>query len=321
MILLCGIPSETPVRLVAEAAAARGIPYLVFNQREARYGDCLLRLSDGQVDGWLELSGRRYALSDFAGVYVRIMDPRDLPEARRRGQHRLSAEQLKSTMLHEMLQQWLEIAPCLVMNRNAPSASNMSKPYQAQTIARTGLRVPATLVTNEPSEALAFAARHGRVVYKSISSVRSIVRELESASRRRLERIRNLPTQFQAFVPGTNVRVHVAGDQVFATQIRSTAVDYRYAGRDGLDVEMEALELPDEIAARCLTLAQVLGLPLCGIDLKRTPDGDYYCFEVNPSPAFSYYQEQTGQPIADAVATCLMDGRPAARAPCAIGVS
>jgi glutathione synthase/RimK-type ligase-like ATP-grasp enzyme len=48
-----------------------------------------------------------------------------------------------------------------------------------------------------------------------------------------------------------------------------------------------------------------LGLAFAGIDLKITPEKHVYCFEVNPSPAFSYYQSNTGQPIADAVAAYL----------------
>jgi hypothetical protein len=36
-----------------------------------------------------------------------------------------------------------------------------------------------------------------------------------------------------------------------------------------------------------------------------TPEGEWFCFEVNPSPAFLYYQQATGQPIATAVAGLL----------------
>ena len=63
-----------------------------------------------------------------------------------------------------------------------------------------------------------------------------------------------------------------------------------------------AVELPDATAERCVALAAGLGLEFVGIDLKITPDGDAYCFEVNPCPAFSYYEANTGQPIARAVA-------------------
>ena len=41
------------------------------------------------------------------------------------------------------------------------------------------------------------------------------------------------------------------------------------------------------------------------IDLKITPEGQVYCLEVNPCPAFSYYEIHTEQPIARAVARYL----------------
>jgi glutathione synthase/RimK-type ligase-like ATP-grasp enzyme len=64
---------------------------------------------------------------------------------------------------------------------------------------------------------------------------------------------------------------------------------------------MVTFDLPDAVAARCIGLSRRLGLPFCGIDFKVQPGGDYVCFEVNPSPAYSYYQEQTGAPISDAL--------------------
>ena len=89
---------------------------------------------------------------------------------------------------------------------------------------------------------------------------------------------------------------------MLATEIVTDAVDYRYAARDGLQTSMRPIELPDDAAQACLDLSIALDLPLCGIDLKRTDDGRYFCFEVNPSPAFTYYEEHTEQPIAMAIA-------------------
>jgi glutathione synthase/RimK-type ligase-like ATP-grasp enzyme len=183
--------------------------------------------------------------------------------------------------------------------------SNISKPYQAQWITRVGFHIPPTLVTNDPEAVRSFLEAHGKLIYKSTSSVRSIVQELDETRFKDLYRTRYLPTQFQAFVPGVNIRVHVVGDTVFASEILSEALDYRYADRDGHEVSMVSMVLPTEIEARCRALSQALGLPLCGIDLKRTPSGSYYCFEVNPSPAYSYYEEQTGQPISFAIVNYL----------------
>ena len=71
---------------------------------------------------------------------------------------------------------------------------------------------------------------------------------------------------------------------------------------------MAAAHLPAHVADRCHHATRELGLLLAGIDLRQTSDGDWYCFEVNTAPAFSWFQDHTGQPIADAVASLLQHG-------------
>ncbi len=48
-----------------------------------------------------------------------------------------------------------------------------------------------------------------------------------------------------------------------------------------------------------------MGLLVAGIDLRLTPDDEWYCFEVNPSPGFTFYEDAGGQPIAAAIAGLL----------------
>jgi glutathione synthase/RimK-type ligase-like ATP-grasp enzyme len=51
-----------------------------------------------------------------------------------------------------------------------------------------------------------------------------------------------------------------------------------------------------------------MGLVVSGVDLKQAEDGTWYCFEVNPSPGFTYYQEKTNQPIGETIARLLING-------------
>jgi hypothetical protein len=303
VILLCGIPTEEPVDRVRQELDSLGLPYDVFDQRAFARAALAFEVVAGRVTGRLTLEGRRHRLEDVTGVYIRLMDHRLLPEVRRQGP--ASPAGLACQALHQALGHWCEIAPARVLNRSAPMASNFSKPYQAQLIRAEGFEVPETLITNDPDLVHDFRRRHGRVIYKSISGVRSIVRTLEEEDLARLGAIRWCPTQFQAFVPGANIRVHVVGTEVFATAIATEATDYRYAHRDGDAAELTATTLPGAWSDRCVRLARALRLDFAGIDLKITPDGRVVCFEVNPSPAYSYYEAHTGQPIANAVARYL----------------
>ena len=297
MIIFYGRGDDTPLARAVETAGELGVEHVLVDQRQAGDADLWVEVGGDGVQGRLVLAGAVVDLAAVQGIYAR---PLEVPAA---GGDPLDAR--RASAFASGFLEWLDLAPGCVVNPPAAMHSNASKPYQAQLVARAGFLVPATLVTDDPQEVLAFRREHTRVVYKSISGVRSIVRELDDSAVRRLDRVRALPTQFQAYVPGTDVRVHVVGERVFATEVASQALDYRYAGRDGLSARLAAHDLPDDIAERCLQVADALGLPLCGIDLRRRPDGEHVCFEVNPMPAYSYFEAEAGQPISVALVELL----------------
>jgi glutathione synthase/RimK-type ligase-like ATP-grasp enzyme len=94
----------------------------------------------------------------------------------------------------------------------------------------------------------------------------------------------------------------VVEDQVFACEIESEADDYRYGYS-----AIEPVELPRDTAARCVRLAARLELAVAGIDLRRTPAGEWFCFEANPSPAFACFGARVADAVADAVARLLIE--------------
>jgi glutathione synthase/RimK-type ligase-like ATP-grasp enzyme len=98
----------------------------------------------------------------------------------------------------------------------------------------------------------------------------------------------------------------VVGEEVFACEIICEADDYRYP--DEHPVEVRPCQLPEAVEDRSRRMAAAMNLSLAGIDLRKTPDGEWYCFEVNPSPGFTYYENVTGQPIAQEVARLLAKG-------------
>jgi glutathione synthase/RimK-type ligase-like ATP-grasp enzyme len=300
VILFCGIPSEGPLALAIAAAERLGLAHVVFNQRDSRAAAFTLECNGRTTTGSLLLRGRYLPLSGVTGIYARLLHPVQVPEHRSQTARTEDADGFSRAMASfNLLEQWLQIAPSRVANRPNAMLSNASKPYQAQLIARCGFAVPATLVTNSRVALDEFNSCHKRLIYKSVSAQRSIVQELAGRDRDRLRHLHALPTQFQARVPGVDIRVHVVGSTVFATRIETGAVDYRYARRDGHEATLSAMDLPTDVAERCVRLARSLQLPFCGIDLRQTPDGELCCFEVNPSPAYSYYEETTGQPISE----------------------
>jgi glutathione synthase/RimK-type ligase-like ATP-grasp enzyme len=296
MILLMGNSSESLVGYVMLQLLDRGSPFLLLDPFEHGRGFDLDWEVDGErLRGQLRYGDRFIPLSDVRSVFAREVYP--------------STPQPGPVAPDWSLHAFAETAPVLVVNRPSACASNGSKVYQQRLIAAHGFHVPLTLTTTVPEEADAFYERCGRrVIYKSLSGWRSIVHRLADADLGRLDQVRNCPTQFQEWVPGVDVRVHVVGRRLFASEIETDAVDYRYASREKQARTIRGTELPADVARRCLDLAASLDLVMAGIDLRRDLDGRYYCFEANPCPGFTFYEQYTGQRIGEAVADLLVAG-------------
>jgi glutathione synthase/RimK-type ligase-like ATP-grasp enzyme len=288
MILVWGSTTDPPVTRVLDALASRGAEVCPVDEAALAGMRYDLVVSPAPA-GWIDVAGRRTPVETLRGAYVR---PGESPP----GPARAAATALLALV---------SILPGVVVNRPAAGRSNASKPYQLQLIAQAGFEVPVTLVTTDPAAARAFLHRHGRLAYKSLSGIRSIVATLDARDEARLDDVRSGPVQLQRYVEGLDVRVHVVGTRVFACSVRSPAVDYRYAGVAGAAVEISEVELPDRVEKQLVALVRGMGLLVAGVDLRRTPAGAWVCFEVNPSPGFPWYEEATGHPIAETIAELL----------------
>ncbi len=190
-------------------------------------------------------------------------------------------------------------------------AAASHKPGQLALAGRLGLRVPSTLVTNDPDRARKFLARRGRTgaVHKTLQGIGDDwrpTRLVRSSDRARLDALPWAPVIFQEYVPGVDVRVTVVGDEVFAAEIdaRETASpeDFRQVWKEA---RMAPCALPKRVELRLRRLVTELGLRYAAIDLRRRDDGEHVFLEVNPSGQWLFVEQRTGQPITAAVARLL----------------
>jgi glutathione synthase/RimK-type ligase-like ATP-grasp enzyme len=302
LVLLWGFETDPPLLAVREQLRTMGTPSVLVDQRFVLDTDVNLQVGK-EVEATIQIGGCEIDLANVTAAYIRPHDSHRLPEISGAGPQSLLWRH--AIEVDDILSSWSEITSAFVVNRLSAMASNNSKPYQLQQIQRLGFSVPETLITTDPKAAQAFWERHGNVIYKSISSIRSRVARLGPEQAQRLEDIASCPTQFQQCINGTDYRVHVVGDEVFASEVLCEADDYRYPGQHA--VEIRACTVPRDVEDRCRRLTTAMELVVAGIDLRRTPSGEWFCFEVNPSPGFTYYQEATGQPIARSIAILLAD--------------
>jgi glutathione synthase/RimK-type ligase-like ATP-grasp enzyme len=300
MILLWGVPGDSPLDAVYSSLQRSAADVCLLDQRFASEMSADLQIeSQGYIHGRLAHPKGEIDFAAVRAAYIRPMETGKL-----RHDTSDTSSPVRAAEVDCALIAWADISHAHVVNRPFAMAANNSKPYQLQLIAKCGFRVPDTLVSTDEAAVRRFLERHRKVIFKSVSGIRSIVSSINSGEFDFTD-VANCPTQFQEYIPGVDVRVHVAGESTIATLIRSGVDDYRYASRSGAEVAMEPLQLPADVDEACRRMVRGMGLYLGGIDLRLTPDGRWYCLEVNPSPGFTYFEGVTGQPIAAAVANLL----------------
>jgi glutathione synthase/RimK-type ligase-like ATP-grasp enzyme len=302
VILLSSILSDQVTELMAARLTDMGLPFALLDLRDLPAGGKLTWRRDGAaVYGQLDVGGRTLRVEEISGVFARYVSWK----SERPGLRDDDAAAADCEMQYSVMT-LLDTLRVPVLTRPSACISNDSKIYQQAVIRRSGFCTPRTLATTCPAAVRDFYdACAGNVIFKSTSGTRSIVTKLDKRQMTRLRHVTTCPSVFQEYVYGIDLRVHVVGTSLFVTEIASDATDYRYAQQTGSSAVLRKSKLPDDVAAGCLKLAQAFGLLLAGIDLRRSPEGRFYCFEVNPTPGFLFYERATGQPVSEAIAQFL----------------
>ncbi len=302
MILIIGAPDEAHSAFMAQKLQARGAEVCYFDTRRFP-ADMHLSLAPGEGHpGTLTLDGRVVPLADIRSVYWRYHMGVHLPP------------EVQDPFLQGMLHREIESAlgslfrmlDCLWVNSPDAIAMHAYKTYQLQLLHRAGLRIPDTLVSNDPEAVVAFYERHrGRVIYKPVrGGAHTETLQPADLTPDRLKELAKSPVQFQEMVDGVDVRVYGIGQDFFAAEIRSQTLDFRADPHAAI----VPVDLPEAVIADCRRLMEVLGLVYSGIDVRLTPQGKYVFLEGNPAPMFTHFEAQSGYPISDRLAELLMAG-------------
>ncbi len=200
---------------------------------------------------------------------------------------------------------------CFWMNRPGSDPRALKKAWQHRLAHRVGLRVPETLVTNDPTSARAFAERHlaTGVIRKAFRNLAAAPREtlrLGPAEMTQIDSIRYAPVILQEYIPlALDLRVTVIDGDIFSAAFRSEPqyeVDYRW----GIgSAEVTPYTLPEDVAKPLLTMMTEMDLAFGAVDFRLTPGGEHVFFEINPAGEYLFVSDRTGQPIPAAIAATL----------------
>jgi glutathione synthase/RimK-type ligase-like ATP-grasp enzyme len=261
----------------------------------------------------LEVRGRVLDLSRFGSVWWRRPQPPQLSDQMMKPSHRVFA----ANEAYEALSGLWQCMDAQWVNDPARDMVAQRKAYQLKVAQEVGLRIPATMITNDPMEARKFVDARGYrdVAYKSFASTEQEWREtrlLRQEEMELLDHVQHAPVIFQHYVEARyDLRITAVGERLFPAAIHSQQTAYKVDSRIDIgSAKVEAVEIPDEIEEKLLELKRRLGLVFGAIDMRLTPQGDYVFLEINPAGQFMYIEVATRQPMAAAMASELarMDG-------------
>lgn len=201
-------------------------------------------------------------------------------------------------------------ADCYWMSHPIDMRGAMWKTEQLHRAKKMGFEIPDTLITNNPEAVRSFnKSINNELIYKTLSSPTLAAEEVEQdqviASSLPttvitedmsdfIDSVETLPCQFQVYIEKEyELRVTIIGDQVFATKINSqedarTMVDCRDMSAT---ISYQAIELPEEIKAKCLALMASYNLNYSAMDIIVTKKNDYVFLENNPNGQFLYIEQ------------------------------
>jgi hypothetical protein len=280
-LLFIGYIGDTTMQHMLAAVKAVGVEFSFIHLGDY-YSHGYLRYSSTDA-GRTKLCAENetYYFRDFVGIFQRLMLP--------------DVSQVRHLQWPKVVSRFVGLDAALlsteikVINRPCSGWENMSKPLQGYLLGRKGFNVPESLTTSNVSDYELFR-QNQETIYKSNSSVRSIVDSVDHVEKDRLQFLQNCPVLFQRRIVGKDVRIHIVDASCFAAEIESDAVDYRYYRTRGSYSKMHVYEsVPTEIVERCISYAEERGVVLAGFDFKVDEAGNWYCLEMNPSPGFEFY--------------------------------
>jgi glutathione synthase/RimK-type ligase-like ATP-grasp enzyme len=183
-----------------------------------------------------------------------------------------------------------------------------NKLVQLHAAKRAGLRIPATLVSQDPVNIRRFCAAHPGAIIKPVATPRGV--ELASTAVVSQELLDNeevlalMASIYQECIPGTrHLRISVVGERCDGALIEAEALDWRF----DLNLPFSPYPLDSHLEQRLRDTLHELGLVMGIFDVKLTDDDEPVFLEVNPQGQFLFVEALCDLPLADIFAAFLVD--------------
>lgn len=295
---------------IVERLATRNVPHFRFNTEDFPFAHALT-YTPAQHGTWLSCNGE--SIPQPTSIWYRRVRTGPAPVGMDDGVATFCRQEARAAILGSIMGQstrW--------MSHPAAIWQAEFKPFQLHLAATLGLRIPQTVITNEPIRVRAAFRDFGSMIVKptrtgyvetsdgayAIYTTRVLEEHLDY-----IESARWSPAIYQELIPKAyDLRVTIVGARYFAALIDSQSdpsalTDWRQTSNPALPHERTML--PDAIVGKLYEMMGALRLTFGAIDLIQTIDGDYVFLEINPSGQWLWLDDMLGLGISDSVANWL----------------
>ena len=290
--IIIGDPHDVHARAIATVLQRRKRATKFFNTRDypMQLG---ISWDPERGEGSLVIDGEHINFEQICSVYWRQLTP--LQESQSIAmQDTVSA--LK-TFFNEPTINWV--------NPYSSIEAHKVKPRQLHLAKRLGALIPKTYIGNCPEQASEFLQRFDDVVFKPVHG--GAMTERVQPGQRSMDYLKHVlsisPVTLQQYIPGSNIRTYVIGDETFSIEVESDHIDFR---EDDL-AEAGGVCIPNTIKNLAKRIMRHLGMQWTAIDWRCDPEGRYYFLEANPSPMFLRAEQETGVQLTEALAELLLE--------------
>jgi glutathione synthase/RimK-type ligase-like ATP-grasp enzyme len=305
---------------VIEELHRRDVPVFRFHPEEFPDACSIsMEIQDGHIDGEICNAHHRVAFHDICAAWFR------------RSRNLFAAPQ-NLNVLHGDLDNFVKVQSTTTLAALFGSLQTLwvgqpsrlrhadIKPLQLAEASRAGLKIPATLLSNDPTRAAAFVDALGdtECAIKPLIATRANDGEADRLPLtttlprgHSLDSVALAPTILQPYVEKAyELRCVVIGERIFSAKLNSqvnevTRKDWRAGNIDEGELEHEVFELPGHVEAALRRLMRSFGINFASIDMIVTPDDEFVFLDLNPNGQWLWLEIELGLPLVASMADLL----------------
>ena len=299
----------------------RGVPVFRFHPAEFPHAcSASIEIRGGRVHGELRNGDRRVTFDEICAAWFRragnLFETRlSMTSEKLDNYVKIQSQATVSALCSSLQTLW--VSHPLALRRAEVKA------LQLVEASRAGLKIPHTLISNDPDWASTFVDAQGDadcaikpLLAVGVTDEHGGFRMPLTAMLPRghsLASVALAPTILQPYVEKAfELRCVVIGGNIFAAKMDTQADEKSRIDSRGGDPDYEIFELPDEVQASLHRVMDSFGLNFASLDMIVTPDGEFVFLELNPNGQWLWLEHELGLPLVASMADLLTSNHPSA---------